>query len=72
MKSREEFNREANAYAANVAPELRRKLDELTAHMVATASVDTFIRDQEQLYARAILQAVLTGAQLALEDGGIV
>lgn len=72
MKSREQFNREANAYATATAAELRRQLDELTARMVATAAIDTFIKDQEQLYARVILQAVTTGAQLALEDGGIV
>lgn len=72
MKSREQFNREANAYAVSVAAELRRQLDDLTARMVATASIDTFIRDQEQLYARVILTAFVTGAQCALEEGGIV
>lgn len=72
MKSREQFNREANAYATTTAAELRHQLDELTARMVATAAIETFIKDQEQLYARVILQAVTTGAQLALEDGGIV
>lgn len=72
MKSREQFNREAEAYATATAAELRRQLDELTARMVATAAIDTFIRDQEQLYARVLRLAFVTGAQCALEEGGIV